>query len=310
MTFLRIVLTGVLMTTPFAPVSAAAPHFSDWSPAVNLGANVNSNVFDAAPHLSKDRRSLYFTSNRPGGIGVNDIWVSQRSSVEAPWGPPMNLGTAINTAAGEAGPSLSRDGHLLFFASNRAGGQGNVDIWVSYREHIHDDFGWQPAVNVGPGVNTPGIDQDPSFFQNDDGGVQQLFFARAPVGSFSGDIFVSDLQPDGTFGPAMLVPELSSPDTESGPSVRFDGLEILFSSNRPGGSGQADLWSSTRSTVFDLWSAPANLGPLVNSDAQDAAPDIASDRQTLYFASSRPGVGGNDVFVTTRTKKNEPPAAP
>lgn len=297
----RISLTGVLLTTLWGSFSAAAPDFSDWSPAVNLGA-VNTEAFDSGPTLSRDRRSLYFVSNRPGGLGVNDIWVSQRSSVEAPWGPPMNLGPAINSALGEIQPNLSRDGHLLFFASNRPGGYGSIDIWVSFREDVHDDFGWQPAVNAGPGVNSPEMESDPSFLENDDAGVRQLFFARAPL-SFIGDIFISDLLPDGTFGPSLLVAELSSADSDAGPSVRFDGLEVFFWSNRPGGIGQADVWTATRSTVFDSWSAPTNLGPLVNSAAQDIDPDIASDRETLYFRTNRDGPSrGNDLYVTTRTK--------
>jgi len=299
MQFLRLVLTGVLLVTLFTAFSAAAPDFSAWSPAVNLGA-VDSVAFESGPTLSKDRRSLYFVSNRPGGLGLNDIWVSQRGNVEAPWGQPMNLGPAINSALGEGAPALSRDGHLLFFASNRPGGHGSLDIWVSYRANVHDDFGWQPAVNVGPGVNSPEVETDPSFLENDDAGVRQLFFARAPL-NLIGDIFISDLLPDGTFGPSMLVAELSSPDSEAGPSVRFDGLEVFFWSNRPGGVGQADLWAATRSTVFDSWSAPTNLGPLVNSAAREFDPDIASDRETLYFRTG-PSIGGIDLYVTTRTK--------
>ena len=114
-----------------------------------------------------------------------------------------------------------------------------------------------------------------------------------------------DLLPNGTFGPSTLVAELNSPDSDGGPSVRFDGLEIFFSSTRPGGIGQMDLWTATRSTVFDPWSAPTNLGPRVNSAAQDFDPDIASDRETLYFRTNRDGPSrGNDLYVSTRTKAN------
>jgi hypothetical protein len=67
---------------------------------------------------------------------------------------------------------------------------------------------------------------------------------------------------------------------------------------------ELDLWSATRSTVFYPWSAPTNLGPLVNSPVQDVDPDIASDRQTLYFRSHRGGPGTNDLYGTTRTKHN------
>jgi hypothetical protein len=217
----------------------------------------------------------------------------------------MNLGPVINTAFGEAQASLSRDGHWLFFGSNRPGGLGGVDIWISYREHTHDDFDWQPAINAGPGINSSGNEADPSFFQNDDGGAPQLFFASNRTGALGGgDIYVSDLRPAGTFGPSTLVPELSSAALEAGISVRFDGLEVFFTSSRSGGFGGVDLWTATRNTVLDPWSAPTNLGPLVNSGGQEDEPDIASDRETLYFRSNRVGgIGGQDLYVTTRTKQ-------
>ena len=83
--------------------------------------------------------------------------------------------------------------------------------------------------------------------------------------------------------------------------MRFDGLEAFVVT---GGPPLFDLWVSTRETVFDTWSAPINLGPVVNSSSGDESPHIASDRQTLYFESNRPGGSGSrDLWMTTRTKK-------
>ena len=205
-------------------------------------------------------------------------------------GHAVNLGAIVNTTATEFSPNLSRDGHWLFFHSNRPGSfTPGLDIWASYREHIHDDFDWQTPVNLGPGVNAPGLDTSPSFFENDDAGIPQLFFSsnRANLGTPAAvDIYVSDLMPDGTFGPARLVPELSSPQPEPGVSVRFDGLEVFLFSARPGGQGAGfDLWTATRETVFHPWSEPTNLGPVVNTASAENDPHIASDRRTLYFTS-------------------------
>ena len=76
-----------------------------------------------------------------------------------------------------------------------------------------------------------------------------------------------------------------------------------FYSGRPGGSGGQDLWTATRETVFDPWSAPVNLGRLVNSATIDQRPYLASDRETLFFASDRPGgYGGVDLYLTSRVK--------
>ena len=143
-----------------------------------------------------------------------------------------------------------------------------------------------------------------TYFENDDGAAQ-LFFQSARAGGIGAtDIYVSDQFPNGTFGPASLVPELSSPGLEQHPSIRFDGLEMFFFSDRPGGFGAVDLWVSTRATILDVWSAPTNLGAIVNSAAGDFQPYIASDRRTLYFGSARPGgLGSQDIWVTTRSKQ-------
>src|SRR3989454_1514261 len=143
---------------------------SEWSEPVNLGAVVNSNVLDAAPTLSTDGLSLYFTSNRPGGFGGNDLWVSQRDCGDCGGGTPVNLGPVINSPAIENRTSLSGDGHLLFFFSDRPGGHGSTTIWMSRRADPNDDFGWEPPVNLGPDVNTATAEQAPFYLQSAEDG--------------------------------------------------------------------------------------------------------------------------------------------
>ena len=123
-----------------APVEAslALQRFSGWSTPENLGSTVNSSAIDFTPEISRDGLSLYFASTRPGGLGATDLWVSQRASVDAPWGAPVNLGPTINSGGPDAAPYLSRDGHRLFFASARPGGFGSNDNWVSWRSDTHD----------------------------------------------------------------------------------------------------------------------------------------------------------------------------
>lgn len=307
MASLRNILTGVVLFVLLVCYPTAAPEYSDWSAPLNLGAVVNSSSIDAGPAVSKDGLSLYFNSNRPGGFGNQDIWVSQRASVDSLWGPPRNVGGAVNSADFEAVPALSRDEHWLFFNSNRPGTFGSHDLWASYREHTHDDFGWQMPVNLGPGVNSPSLDVGAGYFANDDGGAPLLFFGSdRPGGAVQPDIYVSQLFPDGSFGPASVVAELNSPKGDYRPSVRFDGLEVFVHSDRLGSLGGLDLWVATRETVFDFWSTPANLGSTVNSTDTEQQPYIAADRETLFFASNRPGgFGGLDLYVTTRTKVHE-----
>jgi hypothetical protein len=299
----RNVLTAAVLVALLASYPAAAPKYSDWSAPVNLGAAVNSPFDDRGPAISKDGLSLYFFSGRPGGFGGSDIWVSRRAILEAPWDSPINLGGVVNTAANESTPALSRDEHCLFFNINTSGGFN--DIWASCRQHTHDDFGWQTPMNLGEGVNSAFNDQGAGYFETDDGGPPLLFFGSdRPGGPGLNDIYVSQLLPNGSFGPPSLVAELSSPADDLRPSVRFDGLEVFFFSSRAGSLG-SDLWTATRETVFDFWSNVENVGSVVNSSANDIHPYIAPDRRTLYFASNRAGgVGLQDLYVTTRTRQH------
>lgn len=89
-----------------------------------------------------------------------------------------------------------------------------------------------------------------------------------------------------------LVNELNSAANDRRPSVRFDGLEIFFDSDRHAGSGGFDLWASTREDLSQPWSEPVNLGNSVNSEFSDEIPFIAADGQTLFFESNRPGGSG------------------
>ena len=295
-------LIGALVLVSAFTASPGAQRYSDWSEPINLGPLVNSTSMDRGPAISKDGLSLYFASNRLG-FGGEDIYVSQRETRDSEWGPALNLGPIINTTSNEMVPAFSRDGHLMFFASNRPGGLG-VDIWVSRREHTHDDFAWQPAENLGAGVNSFSLDEGPSYFENDEVGVPQLYFSSGMNRPGGAGIYVSEQAADGSFGPAVLVLSLGD---AARPSIRHDGLEIFFTSNRPGSiANSLDLWVATRETVFDAWSEPINLGTTLNNGQLNVHPYISSDRETLFFAAISPGGFGNtDLYMSTRTKLSE-----
>lgn len=304
------------------PGPAASAKFSAWSTPV-LVSNVNSEFADEGPAISRNGRSLYFGSSRPGGHGGLDLWVSQRRSVRNPWGPPVNLGATVNTSAIENVPAFSPDGHWMFFNSDRAGGSGLADLCVSYRRNTRDDFSWGAPVNLGPQINSPAFDLGPSFLASgnheeddeegeqeeeeneaEDDGLHLLFFgSNRPGGPGLSDLYVSSRNSDGSFGPPALLPELSSPFNDQRPSIRADGLEIFFFSNRPESAGGSDLWVATRDTLLQVWNTPENLGPVVNGPSNDIQPYVASRGQSLYFASNRPGGPGlTDLYVTTRSR--------
>lgn len=291
--------------------------FSGWSTPVNLGPTVNSVDADFDAFVAKDGLSLYFTAgrNRQPNFGLRDIWVAHRESVEEPWGPPLNLGTTINTAAHESKPTLSLDGHRLYFASNRAEGLGGFDLYVSRRHDKRDDFGWETPVNLGSPLNSSASEESGvTFFEDDATGALVVYFASSRPGGLGGlDIYSSTLLDDGTFGPVTLVQELSSSFTDQDPAVRRDGLELYLASNRPGTQGAQDLWVATRATTADPWSTPVNLGPTINTptrpsdleQANDFRPTLSFDGTTLYFNSAfRDGNLSSmfDIWMSTRSK--------
>lgn len=317
-----VTLLSALLPTPISFSRAAQtsttdyyegpPVFSDWGAPVNLGPTVNSSVNDQHPAISRKGLSLYFVSDRTQGVGGLDIWVCQRTSDNDPWGPPQNLGPGVNSGSTENAPTLSPDEHLLFFASNRPGGSGGTDIWVSRRHDRRDDFDWDTPVNLGTAINTTADEEGPTYFDDKETGSTVLYFTSnrpwgaddcngPKVGDF--DVYMSTVQDDETFGTVCLVREISSPLRDTRTSIRRDGLEIFITSNRALGQGLLDLWVATRETSSEPWSTPLNLGSIVNSAFNDGAPALSFDGTTLYFYSNRPGgLGGNDLQVATRTK--------
>jgi hypothetical protein len=275
---------------------------SEWSAPVNVGAPVNTAAGEMNAALSSDELSLYFTSNRAGGLGGTDIWVSQRDCDTCPWQTPVNLGTPVNSAGADAGPRLSIDGHLLFFQTDRPGGQGSIDLYVSRRNNPNDDLAWGDPVNLGTGVNTASAEQAADYLQSAEDGAGNLYFNRG-LGAAVDLYYVAVTRDGETRGPAVLVSELSDPTaTDQHATVRKDGREIFFSSFRVGGLGGFDLWTSARRSVHEPWSSPANLGAPLNTPVNDMQPSLSSDGRTLVFASDRPGgLGGNDLWISTRT---------
>ena len=119
-------------------VTTKANKDDEWETPVNLGSTINSSDWDWAPEVQTDGLSLIFGSDRPGGFGDYDIYVSTRPTKDNPWGEPFNLGSAVNTSDQEARPSISADGRVLYFYSNRSRGIGGYDLWQVSIEPVVD----------------------------------------------------------------------------------------------------------------------------------------------------------------------------
>lgn len=133
-------------------VTRRATRTSPWGVPTNLGQPVNTSQQESAPVVSPDGLELYFASVRPDGYGGWDMYVSKRATPDDPWGDPVNLGPAVNSPGNDGASSLSPDGLLMFFNSDRPGGFGPWgDGYVTRR--ASRSAPWQPAVNLGPVVN-------------------------------------------------------------------------------------------------------------------------------------------------------------
>jgi len=256
----------------------------------NLGPTVNSSAQDNQPNISADGLRLYFQSSRPDGQGGQDIWFATRATEDDPWGPPVNLGPEVNSSAGDGNPCIWPDGLTLYFQSGRSGGYGRSDIWMTTR--ATEDDPWGPAINLGPPVNTADRDAGPSILPN---GLS-LYFNSDRLGvPGRSDLWLSNrvTTADSWGEPVNLGPTVNSPDNDLHLGVSADGMALFFTSSRPVGSGPYDIWVSKWSTIDMAWDLPVNLGPVVNSLANDRQPSISTDGFTLYFSSNRSGGEGD-----------------
>lgn len=298
-----------------SPASSSATQnalggFSAWSAALGAeaalsgaDASFNSPSLDGCPFTSRDGKSFYMASNRPGGLGGIDIWVSTRASTDEPWGPPVNVGAPVNSGADDFCPTLDRDGHHFFFVSRRVvdGACGGSDIYVS---RLRGDGTYDEVENLGCEVNSA-FDEASPFPLPQAGGPPVLYFSSTRPGlGAGGDLYVSEWR-GSSYRTPTLIPGVNGPFDDGQPNVRRDGLELFFYSTRPDADalGGPDIYAATRASTRDPWSTPVNLGPAVNSSAGETRPSLSWDGTTLYFGSARPGgEGASDIYVSTRTK--------
>ncbi len=295
-----VVLMAVTLLS--TPSGAMMDDLGEWSSASRVEASpgtdpaFNGPSLDGCPFISPDSKTFYMASNRTGGLGGIDIWVSTRARTDDPWGAPANLGATINSSANDFCPTIARDGKTLYFVSSRLGFCGGDDVFTS---RLRPD-GWEEPVNLGcdtaGGPNSSANEASPfPIAEPHVGPVLYLSSTR----SGNSDLYRSAAH-GGAFGPAVRIEELSSTAQDGHPNVRRDGLEIFFFSNRPGALGN-DIYSATRASTADAWSTPVNLGAAVNSAASDTRPSLSWDGTTLYFGSNRAGGEGDaDHYMTTR----------
>jgi len=249
---------------------AETVRFADPAP---IEALVSADAADDDPALTSDLTVLYFNSKRSGGAGREDVWYTTRASVAAAWSPPVPA-TELNTTARETGIALSSDGLTLWFSSDRAGGEGGLDVYVTRRASRSEPFATierlESLSHAGDDlVSAVSSDQHTVYLarresEDDDydlyvaqrSDASATFAEPLPIASLNTDAEESDAspaeggrsllftrgaelqlavqQPDGTYGPAVALSELNSTKNERDPWATDDLRYLVFSSNRSG----------------------------------------------------------------------------
>ena len=214
-----------------------------WDEATRLPSPVNSDTSTAhCPTISGDGRILVFASDRAGGLGSFDLWMSTRASESEPFAEPVHLGGDINSTNTDRAPCLSEDGLTLIVSSAREGGEGRCDLWITTRSSIEAPFG--PILNLGANINSTQWDESAAL--SSDG--LTLIFGRMDESKPDQDLMISS-RPSRSepFGPASsLGPTINTPDYEFQPTVSRDGRFLFFQSSRPGGPGAWNIFVSER----------------------------------------------------------------
>lgn len=207
-----------------------------YSKATVMGGDLNEEPSKGAINISQDGQWLIFAGNFPGkGTGDFDLFIAYKT--EEGWSKPYNLGYAINTEFWESSPSISPDKNALYFSSNRLGGFGGKDLYISYRGA---DGKWLPAQNMGPEINSAGDELAP-FIHADN---RTLYYTSNGLTGYGGtDIYVLRKGPDNKWGkPENMGYPINTIENEGSLFVASDGITAYYASDRADTRGELDLY--------------------------------------------------------------------
>tara|TARA_B100001059_G_scaffold179964_1_gene180681 strand:+ start:737 stop:2683 length:1947 start_codon:yes stop_codon:yes gene_type:complete len=207
-----------------------------WDKVKDIGPPINTIENEGAFSISSDGNYIFFTScSRNGGKGQCDIWLTSKKNNR--WDEPKNLQSPINTKYWESQPSISSDGRMLYFSSDRPGGYGGTDIWVSE----FSNSGWSAPKNLGPTVNTSKDEQFP-FIHSDN---RTLYFSsNGHPGLGKSDLYLTrkDVKLNWETPINMGYP-INSRGQDWNLVVARDGKTAYFSSDQLKGFGGLDIYT-------------------------------------------------------------------
>ena len=268
-----------------------------WGSAAQIG-EIENTVRGSS--VSSDGLELYFAEGwRP--FDPSSIWVSTRESVDAPWGEPEKLGRAINSSGGADGPVISTDRLSLYFSSNRPGGYGGTDLYVSRRTNVNDD--WGEPKNLGPEVNSDRHDWANGLAQ--DG--RTLFFTSFRSGWLGVHVATRDNTDEAFNNPLPFPAPVNVPPDAWSLRPSPDGTSLLYTT---GHNNNVDIWEVPL-IPFDSVTIAGKDGvyrqdfdvALGSNDTEVAMPSgwTATDGDTFFHLSAT-----NTPFPTTRVTGSEP----
>ncbi len=268
----------------------------------NLGPNINSEDYEFVNSVNTENDMIIFTvqkRKREEGRDAEDFYFSHKDR-SGTWQPRQMLGSNFNTRADEGAMSISPDGKLIVFASNRQGGYGRYDLYYSVKQGGK----WSKPKNMGAGVNTEYWESMPSI--SSDG--KRIYFVSDRRGGLGGsDIYYVTLRDDGTYGnPVNLGYNINSRGNEMSPFIHQDGHTLYFVSNGRLGMGGTDIFYS-RMNDDGTFGEAVNMGYPINSTGNEKGLLVDAKGTLAYISSDKKGgYGFYDIYNFKLYKEARP----
>jgi len=255
-----------------------------FSQPINMGTPLNSNEIDAEPTFSVDGKTVYINCVGREGRTGSDICVSYLDSNNV-WTDPSVVKEVSSDVYSDFEPLLSPDGNQLYIMSDRPGGKGSMDIWVS------DWMGsaWAEPRNLEGPFNTPYMDH--CIYFTGENWDKAYWTSTRPGGFGANDIWSSE-KVNGVWQDAVnLGPNVNSALDEHHSLPSQDGKSLYITALRADGYGGEDIYVSRQDSNGN-WTELVNLGPEVNTETSDRCPAFSPDFSLFYFDSERSGGHG------------------
>ena len=249
---------------------------------VSLGSVINTELHEMGPSLSPDGLTLYFSSDRPGGAGASDLYLTTRAAPGEPWGEPVNLGGPLNAEGGQNNPAISGDGERLYFGSNH---NGDYDIWFS---DLGED-GWRYPFCIDELISEAKENKPAPSWDGD-----TLYFKRSDE-SLIADLWVTEWV-DEAWTEAVEVHDLNDDRSQTDPAPAPEG-DVLFFVQGADTEAPYDVHYAIADGDGWGWRGPL---PGVNvTGARDEAIAVSADGTEFFLASDRDEADNPDLYTFT-----------